>query len=77
MDLNDIIVGRMIRKLRRDKDISQAQLAEALRMQQNVISRVEIGKRPVALGELRALCKFLGVTLGEFVRDYEARAETN
>lgn len=65
----------MIRKMRRDKDLSQAKLAEAMGLGQNVTSRIEHGTRQVSLGELRAICKCLGVTLSDFVRDFESQVE--
>jgi len=74
-NFDDIIIGRLIKKLRRDKERSQAQLAEAIGMQQNVMSRIELGIRQVSLSELRAICQYLRVGLSEFVQEYEARVQ--
>ena len=70
---DDIIVARLIRKLRRDKDISQAQLATALGLIQNNVSRIELGTRKVTLGELREICEILCIRLSDFVQEYEAQ----
>ena len=52
----------IIRSLREDKDLSQTQVGEALDMNQMKISRMETGAAEPSLDDLRALCRFYGVS---------------
>jgi len=69
----DIIIGTMIRKLRRDRDLPQSAIADALGLPQTVITRIERGDRRMSMPELRRLCALLGVALVDFVAEYESR----
>jgi transcriptional regulator with XRE-family HTH domain len=69
---DDIIIAAMIRKLRRGKEVSQAQLAAALNLPQPVVSKIEHAERRVALSELRVVCNLLQIPLSEFIAEYEA-----
>lgn len=51
-----------LRGLREDKDLSQKQIAQMLGVAQTTYSQYELGKRPLPLDYLIALCKFYGVS---------------
>lgn len=73
---DDIIIATMIRRLRRERNVSQAQIATVLSLPQPVISKIERSERRVALGELRLICELLGVPLVNFVAEYQTQVET-
>jgi len=69
----DMVIAKMIRRLRRDREVSQAQLAVAIDQGRNVVSRIEIGQRQTTLPELHLICEFLGIPLQDFVSEYLRR----
>ena len=70
---DDTIIAAMIRKLRRDREVSQAEIAQILNLPQTVVSRIELSRRRVTLTELRLICEHLQVPLLEFVSEYQDR----
>ena len=73
---DDIIIATIIRRLRRERNISQAQIATVLNLPQPVVSKIERAERRVALGELRLICKLLGLPLADFIAEYQTQVET-
>ena len=71
----DTIIAGMIRKLRRDREVSQAEIAQILHLPQTVVSRIELGQRRVTLTELRLICEHLKMPLVEFVSEYQDRVQ--
>lgn len=63
---------RLLRELRKEANLTQAQLAEVLRRPQSFVSKVESGERRLDLVELETVCVALGTTLGAFVGRYES-----
>ena len=61
----------LVRQMRLDAGLRQADLAEKLRQPQSFVSRYESGERRLDVLELRQICAVLGVSLGEFVRQLE------
>jgi len=61
----------LVRQMRLDAGLRQADLAEKLRQPQSFVSRYESGERRLDVLELRQICAVLGVSLGEFVRRLE------
>lgn len=59
-------IGEILRKARRDRELSQQELADALGLTQDTISLIERGKRPLKVVELRALSKVLGMPVVDF-----------
>lgn len=59
-------LGKQLRSLRRDKDITQEQLAEALQVSVSWVSRIERGKRLPNLKYLFRLATLLRVPLKAF-----------
>lgn len=60
-------LGQRIKELRRERNLSQEQLAEAAELVQHYISQIEQGERNVSVVTLRLLAKALGVTLATLV----------
>jgi transcriptional regulator with XRE-family HTH domain len=61
----------LVRQMRLDAGLRQADLAEQLRRPQSFVSRYESGERRLDVLELRQICAALGVSLAEFVRRLE------
>lgn len=53
---------QIIRELREDRDLTQADLARVLQTTQQVYSRYENGVNELPLRHLRTLCSFYGVS---------------
>lgn len=61
----------LVRQMRLDAGLRQADLAEKLRQPQSFVSRYESGERRLDVLELGQICAVLGVSLAEFVRRLE------
>ena len=55
-------LGEKIRNLREDKDMNQTQLGKAVGMTQRKISYIECGKYEPSIEDIKAFCKFFGVS---------------
>jgi transcriptional regulator with XRE-family HTH domain len=65
-------LGRAVRALRRERDLSQEALAERAGLHPNQVGRLERGTN-VQVGTLLAVVDGLGVGLAELGRDYDTR----
>jgi len=64
----------LVRQIRLDAGLRQADLAEKLGQPQSFVSRYESGERRLNVLELKHVCAALGVSLSEFVRRLEGDA---
>ena len=62
----------ILRKTRREAGLNQAQLARRLGKPQSFVSKYESGERRIDLIELREICRELGVSLVDVVRELES-----
>lgn len=62
---NDIMTrfGQAVRKLRREQEISQEELAERCGLHRTYISDVELGKRNVSLENIERIAASLNISL--------------
>ena len=65
----------LLRQMRLDAGLRQADLARKLRQPQSFVSKYESGERRIDILELREICSALGVSLAEFVRRLEGDLE--
>lgn len=78
--MDNEILAKKIKALRKTRGLTQQQLAEALGVQRATISNYEIGRRSPHISELEKLASVLGVSLeyfgvgGNEVHDLIARA---
>lgn len=78
--MDNEILAKKIKALRKTRGLTQQQLAEALGVQRATISNYEIGRRSPHISELEKLAAVLGVSLeyfgvgGNEVHDLIARA---
>lgn len=63
MSLNYKLIGRRVKEARRQKQMSQAELAEQTDMSVSYISLVETGKKQASLETLVRIANALGVTV--------------
>lgn len=64
-DMFDVVVGELIAKARKEKGISQRDLAKAIRIPRGSISNWEIGRAPMPLSKARLICDYLGLDIDE------------
>lgn len=62
-----------LRAAREAAGLTQVELAKKLRITQSYLSKVERGERRLDLMQLRQFCTALGVSLTDFVTDFESR----
>jgi transcriptional regulator with XRE-family HTH domain len=63
--MNQEKIGKFIASCRKDKKLTQEQLAEKLNISKNAISKWERGLNLPDVSIMQALCKILGITLNE------------
>jgi transcriptional regulator with XRE-family HTH domain len=63
----------LLKEVRNEAGLRQADLAERLGQPQSFVSKYESGERRLDILELRQVCQALGVPLREFVRRLEER----
>ena len=68
-------VGKNIKKLRKEKNITQDQLAEQLHVTRQAISNWEIGKTQPEIETLSAMAEYFEVTVEELI--YETPQKNN
>jgi transcriptional regulator with XRE-family HTH domain len=66
-------VGLNLQRLRRDKGLSQEELAHRADVHQTYLSGVEGGKRNPSVGVLERIADGLGVDIEEFFRSRKTR----
>jgi transcriptional regulator with XRE-family HTH domain len=64
-------LAALLRSVRSDAGLTQAEVAELLEQPQSFVSKYESGERRLDLIELKQICKALKISLGEFVRRFE------
>jgi transcriptional regulator with XRE-family HTH domain len=67
------ILGRHIRRLRQDRDLSQEALADAANINRNHIGAIERGATKVGVDKLFRLADALGVTPAGLFEPFENR----
>ena len=67
-----IFVGTKIRLLRKERDLTQAELASRIGVQQSDLCRMENGEYKVSLDTLFKILAVFGMEIGDFFRDEAA-----
>ena len=63
------LVGQRIRQLRKDRNLTQAELAARVGVQQSDLCRMESGEYKVSLETLFKILKIFGMNVGEFFHE--------
>ncbi|PLZ00070.1 XRE family transcriptional regulator [Burkholderia sp. WAC0059] len=64
-----LLFAANVRRLRKEKELTQEKLAEAAGLHPNYISSVERGERNISIGNIERIAKALGVTMAELVAE--------
>lgn len=82
--MNQTEIGKFIAKCRKEKKLTQAQLAEKLNLTDRAVSKWETGKSMPDSSIMLELCEILGITVNELlsgekidVEHYEKKADEN
>lgn len=82
--MNQIEIGKFIAKCRKEKKLTQAQLAEKLDITDRAVSKWETGKSMPDSSIMLELCEILGITVNELLcgeeidmESYEKKADEN
>lgn len=62
-----------LRKMRTDRGILQQDIAEKLELTQGAYSKLETGDIRIDIVQLETICKSLGYSLSEFVKEFEKK----
>jgi transcriptional regulator with XRE-family HTH domain len=63
-------LAALLRQIRAEADLTQAQLADAIGQSQSYVSKYESGEQRLDLIELEAVCVACGLSLVDFVKRY-------
>lgn len=72
--MNQFIIGRFISQKRKEKNLTQEQLAEKLGVSNKTVSKWECGKCMSDYSVVKPLCQELGITISELM-DGEVKAD--
>lgn len=61
----------LLRQIRREAGLRQADLAQKIGEPQSFVSKYEIGERRLDILEIRVICEAVGITLQEFAHRLE------
>lgn len=83
--MNQEMIGKFISSCRKDKGLTQIQLAEKLNISNRAVSKWETGKSIPDVSIMLDLCEILGITVNELLsgerivsmEDYQKKAEQN
>ena len=70
--MNQVQVGKQIRRIRQGKELSQENVAEELGITKGAFSKIENGTTNVPLARLLQIAKVLEVDITEFFKDSKA-----
>lgn len=63
-------LGKHIKELRKEKNMSQEQLAFSANVSLSQISRIEVGKHNTSFSTLTSICKALNITMSDFFKEF-------
>lgn len=82
--MNQEKIGKFMRKLRKEKNMTQQELADKIGVTDRAISKWENGRGLPDLSLIKPLCKELGITINELIsgekiekKDYQEKLEEN
>ena len=72
-----IFIGSKIRQLRKERDLTQAELASRIGVQQSDLCRMENGEYKVSLDTLFRILAVFGMDIGDFFREEQPGSGVN
>lgn len=70
-----MLVGKVIEKLRRERELTQSQMAEKLQIGQSAYSRLEAGQSAMTLPQLRKVARAMNLAPHQIVAETEQAAQ--
>lgn len=65
--MNNFQTGKMIRRLRRQNNLTMVDFAKKLGLSQPSLSRIESGNQEITLSLLEEMCYVFGISMSEFI----------
>ncbi len=65
------ILGELLRTIRKENGLTQAEIANRLGKPQSYISKYETGEKRLDLSEIRSIAQAIGIQLSEIVNRFE------
>ena len=75
--MNQILIGKYIARKRKEKNLTQAQLAERLNVSNKTISKWENGNCMPDYSVIEVLCRELGITISELMDGEDSKKESD
>lgn len=69
------ILQDLLYQLRTARRLSQTDIARRIKKSQSVVSKYESGERRLDVIELRAVCRAIGISLSDFIAEFEKRID--
>lgn len=69
--MNDFKAGNLIRKLRKENNLTMVNFARELGLSQPSLSRIESGNQEITLSLLEKVCTVFNISLSEFIHMLE------
>lgn len=60
-------IGKIIKQIREEKELTQQQLAELINMHRSNYSKVESGERDLSIEAINKIAKYFGMTIDQLV----------
>lgn len=73
--MNNLIVGKLIKRLRQEKDWTMSDFAKKIKISQPSLSRIENGTQELSLSLLSTICEKLDISLSDFFRRLESNPQ--
>ena len=73
--MNYILIGRQIKNLRKENNLTMTNLAKKLNISQPTLSRIESGIQEVSFTLLESFCDEFNISVSEFFRKVEGKNE--
>lgn len=70
-----VLVGKIIEKLRRERELTQSQMAERLQIGQSAYSRLEAGQSAMTLPQLRKVARVMDMSPHQIMEKTEQAAQ--
>lgn len=75
--MNDLQIGKLIRRLRREKKLTMVNFAKKIDLSQPSLSRIESGNQEISLSLLKKICNAVGISIVDFFYELEGESKLN
>ncbi|KAB7666926.1 MULTISPECIES: helix-turn-helix domain-containing protein [Bacillus] len=69
--MSDLLIGRLIKELRKKKNITMVDFAKRIKISQPSLSKIESGRQEVSFSLLESICHEFGITRSHFFQMLE------